>query len=232
MIYKNKILDVFQKVLSVLFCNETLVFQNTDLLDFSDTEIITPVGNILPLLSECKSKLPDHPVNFELLKQLINTLNNDRSIVRLNHIGFCYKVDSQEKEKERLINLLRQTKFHLYQEKSNDDGLWLFIGDTINWEEPMIELVPVEKTNDKWVDYWLPHIQIDIDTNLTAEEIEDRTTSVFTNAIEPYSITIDGTVYIVRNHLGIIDGINIKLDLATSARNVKFTRQHLLTRID
>lgn len=232
MLMKYQIVDTFKNIYSLLTCNDKLIFHNKELFNFSDTDIFTPVGNTLPLLLKYKSKLLDHPVNFELLRLLINRLTNDQSIIRLNHIGFCYKVFSQEKEKERLIDLIKQTKFHLYQEKSNDDGLWLFVGNVNNLEEPLIELVPVEKTTDKWVDYWLPHIQIDIDTNLTTKEIENRVLTIFGTTIKPYLITIDGIVYIVRNHLGNVNGVNIYLDLATSERNVKLMRQHLLTRID
>lgn len=228
----HKLLSVLKTMFKVLSRNEELVFQDKNLFEFSETEISIPTGNILPSLIKHKSKLSDQFIDLELLKQLIDTLTIDQSIIRLNHIGFCYKVDSQEKEKERLIDLMKQTDFHLYQEKSNDDGLWLFIGDTNNWEKPMIELVPVEKTNDKWVDYWLPHIQVDIDTNLTTKEIENRISSVFGNAIKPYLISIERVVYIVRNYLGTIEGININFDLATSARNVKLLRQYSFTRID
>lgn len=95
----------------------------------------------------------------------------------------------------------------------------------------MIELIPVEKTDNTWVDYWLPHIQIDIDTKLITQDIENRVNLVFAHTLKPYPITIDGTVYIVRNHLGRIDGVNIFLDVATRSRDVKYARQHLLTRI-
>lgn len=221
----------FKKIILILSRNDRLIFRNTNLFDCSDTEILTPVGNILPLLLENKGTLVDHPIEFELLRQLIDRLNSDQSIVRLNHVGFCYKVSSQEKEKERLRELIKKTEFHLYQEKSNDDGLWLFIGETSKWKEPLIEFLPVEKTKDKWVDYWLPHIQIDIDTTLTAQEVNNRVGPIFTNSIRPYFITIDGTVYVVRNYLGTVEGVNFYLDVATRSRNVQFARQNLFTRI-
>jgi hypothetical protein len=109
--------------------------------------------------------------------------------------------------------------------------LWLFIGDTENWQDPMVEFLPVEKTNDKQAEYWLPHIQIDIDTTLTASEIERILTSVYGGVIQPRAIAIAGTVYIVRSRLGVIDGINIFLDLATNSRNVQWARQQGLTKI-
>ena len=227
----TQIFDDLNKVFNFFYCSNKLVITNKNLFNLSDTEISTPVGDVLPLLIQHKSKLPNQLIHFELLEKLIERLSSGQSIVRLNHIGFCYKVDSQEKEKERLIRLIKQTKFHLYQEKSIDDGLWLFIGNTNKWEEPLIELIPVEKGSGKWVDNWLPHIQIDVDTILTAREIEKRISPVFTNTRRPHLITIDGIVYIVRNHLGIIDGVNIFLDLATNSRDVKFHRQQLLTKI-
>ncbi len=230
-IMTNNILKTINKIFGILSHNDKLVFKNSDLFNFSDTEIITPIGNILPLLLKHKSKLSNQPIKFKLLEQLINELTKNKSIIRLNHIGFCYKVASQEQEKQRLVNLVKQTRFHLYQEKSNDDALWLFIGNLENWEKPLIEMVPVVKTNDKWVNYWLPHIQIDIDTTLTSQEIEDLITTVYNKTIKPYLFTIDGIVYFVRNRLGCVDRININLDLATNSRNTKFHRQHSLTKI-
>lgn len=96
----------------------------------------------------------------------------------------------------------------------------------------MIELLPVEKTSDQWKDYWLPHVQIDIDTTLTEKEIIPVVKFFFGDTVTPFSIAIDSVVYIVRNRLGTIDGINIFFDLATKNRNVKFQRQTLLKRLD
>lgn len=121
---------------------------------------------------------------------------------------------------------------YLYEEPSNDLGLWLFIGDTSNWENPLFELVPVEDTSDKWVDYWLPHVQIDLDTKLDAKSIEKLSKEHFGNDILPYQVTvIDGIVYAVRLRLGVIDGVNINLDLGTSNRNTKYVRENLLRRV-
>jgi hypothetical protein len=229
---QNQITKTLLEIFRIISINDKLTFANKNLFDYSDAEIITPVGNMLPLLFEYKSNLPNQPINYRLLQELMDKLNQNHSLIRLNHIGFCYHVKSQKDEKARLINLIKQTKFHMYEEKSNDQGLWLFMGDTNNWEDPMVELVPVESTNDKWVDYWLPHIQIDIDTTLTADEIENIVKVIFQNTYKPYRFTIDGTVYFIRNYLGILDGINFNLDLATKSRNVRLIRQSWLNRID
>src|SRR3989344_7973122 len=100
------------------------------------------------------------------------------------------------------------------------------------WQNPMVELIPIEKSADKWIEYWLPHIQIDIDTTLTEEEIKKHTTDAFGSLVKPFSITIDNVVYIVRNRLGVVDGVNIILDLATNSRDVKYQRQTLFEKVD
>ncbi|KKP87047.1 MAG: hypothetical protein UR89_C0008G0019 [Candidatus Roizmanbacteria bacterium GW2011_GWA2_35_8] len=194
-------------------------------------QIITPIGDMSPVLFNHKSKLKNQIIDITSIKRLIEVLNHNDSIIRLNHIGFCYKVASQENEKKRIAEIVQKTNFHLYQEESNDDGLWLFIGNTKKWEKPLLELLPIEKSDDRWVEYFLPHIQFDVDTNLTAEDINKLAKKVFSKNITPYHIIIDGITYIVRNRLGVIDGVNIFLDLATNSRNVKFHRQNILRKI-
>ncbi len=202
----------------------------TNLANFIDEQNLKPVGEIMPLLLAHKSILKDQFVEIKRVKQLIRELTQKKAIVRLNHVGFCYKVESQKLEQERLIRSINP-KLHLYIEPSNDEGLWFFVGDTSNWKDPMIEMVPIEKTSDQRAEYWLPHVQIDIDTTLSENEIKKIVASIFGEEIKPFSIAIDGVAYIVRNRLGIIDGVNIMLDLATKSRDVEYTRKNILKQI-
>ena len=227
---KSKLITMLQDVCLLLSQNDSTRLQNT-FLTFSDNKVLTPIGDVLPLLLRHRTTLQDQFVSLELLKQFIEKLQAQKAIIRLNHIGFCYKVDSQEKEKERLIKQANNSPIHVYQELSNDEGIWLFLGNVENWETPMIEMLPIETTNDAWATYWLPHIQIDIDTNMTEQAIRTLVKTIFGKSVIPYSISIDGTVYIVRNRLGSIDGVNIMLDLATSSRKVRYHRQHILKKI-
>jgi len=228
---ESNLLIKLHSVLNTLFANDNLSFKDKDLFKLSDSDIQTPIGCILPLFNTQKSKLKDQFIDYDLLRKLIDKLSENKSIIRLDHVGFCYKVDSLEKEKERLINLTKQSKYHLYQEPSNDDGLWLFFGNIKNLYNPVIELVPIQHTDDKWVDYWLPHIEIDIDTTLNGNEAEYLVKSVCGNSIVPFAITIGNDICIVRNRLGTIDGVNITLDLATTARKVKSLREEVWKRI-
>ncbi|KKP67020.1 MAG: hypothetical protein UR68_C0012G0020 [Candidatus Roizmanbacteria bacterium GW2011_GWA2_35_19] len=222
--------DTLNKVIKILTSNNNLDFDNC-LVKMTSSHIVTPIGDIASVLEDQKSKLKDELVDFKLFKDLVMILNTNNSIVRLNHIGFGYRVKSQQFEKQRLINLAIKTNQFLYEEESNDFALWLFLGDTTNWEKPLIEFVPVEQDHLE-IDYFLPHIQIDIDTTLNANEIESITEEVFNTSIKPYRVAvINGITYIVRNRLGVIDGVNIFIDLATNSRNVKFHRQNYLKKI-
>lgn len=204
---------------------------DTPLLTVTKSALLTPVGDMHPLLTRHKSKLPDQFVEKDLLVRLVEKLAADKHFIRLDHIGFCYKVDPLEAEKERLINAVKKTPYHLYQEPSNDEGLWLFLGDIADWQKPVLEFVPIQSTADKWADYWLPHIQIDIDTDLAGSEIVLLVKQVCGKAVYPFSITIGREVCIVRNRLGTLDGVNITLDLATTARDVKALREKVWEKI-
>lgn len=183
----------------------------------------------LQILSEQKSPLKNQFIEINLLEKLINKLSDQKSIIRLNHIGFCYKVKSKDKERERLKQEISKTNLNLYEMQSYDEALWLFAGDNKNWQDPMIEYLPIEKTKDKWVNYWLPHVHIDMDTTLSHQELEEMINNVFQKKIKPFrSVVIDNVVYCIRARLGIISGMNIMLDLTTKERDVEYSRKHLL----
>ncbi len=198
------------------------------LLSIKNGAILTPAGDANSLFSYRRSNPENRFTDTGRLRSLIARLSDDNSLVRLNHIGFCYKAGSVGEERRRLAALVKGTGMGLYEEPSNDEGAWFFIGDAQSWEDMMVELIPVEKTNDPHADYWLPHIHIDIDTNLGENEISGHISSFSGNELKPFPISINGTIYIVRSRLGSIDGVNIMLDLATKSRNVRYQRLHLL----
>lgn len=219
-----------REIITILSSSKNLDFKNC-LIELTDSQIITPIGDISEMLFKQKSKLKDELIDLELFKKFILILDSNNLIVRLNHLGFGYRVKSQKIEKQRLVNLVRKTDKNLYEEESNDFGLWLFLRDTQEWEKPLVEFVPVEADHPE-IDYFLPHIQIDIDMKLNSSEIENIIKKTFNNIIKPYHIVIiDGITYIVRNRLGVIDGVNIFLDLATKSRNVQLHRQNYLKKL-
>jgi hypothetical protein len=144
-------------------------------------------------------------------------------------VGFCYKVLSINEEKQRLVKAASESNLHLYQEESSDEGSWFFMGNiSHDWQTPIIEYILIKQTNDEWQQYWLPHVQIDIDTKLTADKIVLELKKAFGSDVQPYAIIIGGVTYIIRLWLGTVDGINIQLDFSTESRMTQIHRSKLL----
>jgi hypothetical protein len=229
---ENNFIENINRIIEILSQDKNLNFKHSQLPKFTKQKIITPIGDFSQSLTKQKSIFPDSLVDLSKLKTLIQKLEKRKSIIRLDHIGFCYKVDNLNEEKNRLVKLSRNAQLPLFQEPSNDDGLWLFLGDISDWQNPVIEFVPIAHSSDRNINYWLPHVQIDIDTSLNEQDINLLIKDTFSKDISPFSIHIDEITYIVRNRLGCSDGINIFLDLATNKRNVPLLRQKKWKRVE
>lgn len=154
------------------------------------------------------------------------------SITGLDHIGFCYTVLSQEKELARIQREMKKNTFHLYEMTSNDLAKWYFIGNARHWKEPMIELLPTLPNNGPELPYWMPHIQIDIETKLDCAEIEKVILEILPDA-QPVKFSDPAYgVYNVRVRLGNVDGVNIMFDIGTNVTNLRWVRKNLLREID
>ncbi|HEX6462670.1 MAG TPA: hypothetical protein VFZ58_05410 [Candidatus Saccharimonadales bacterium] len=172
-----------------------------------------------------RSKRRDEFRSASVVGGIINKVKATGRFQGINHIGFCYKVSSQTIEAKRLIDIANNAGSHIYREPSSDDGDWLFVGDISGPKNSILEFIPHEgETDDKWIDYWLPHIQFDVDTGLSPTEIESIIKEFIDDPEVPYSIQIDDITYIQRVNLGCIDGVNIFLDLATNNRNPAYRK--------
>ncbi len=232
--YKN-LIEVF-KVLSLSsklkFFDNDVVKVGNNLFKLTQNGIELPISSTeLTILKE-PSPLKDSPIDINSLTQILIILNEFGSIIRLNHIGLCYPVNSQEDEREILTKEIAKTKLHLYEEESNDYAKWYFVGDTSKWDDPLIEYLPVIRNTDKWINYWLPHIHIDIDTNQSEGKIENLINGIYRGSVKPFRVTvINNIVYTIRLWLAVIDGINIYLDISTKNRQVKYFREKILKQI-
>jgi hypothetical protein len=229
----SKLIDIFiclsvDENLNFVDGNEiNVTINNKPLLQLNIERLHLPLP--IDKLLEKTSPLENDFVEMDQLANLFNTISKNQAFIGLNHVGICYKVESQADERERIKKEIINTGWHLYEMESNDEGLWLFVGDKSNWRDPLIELLPVENTDDEWVNYWLPHIQVDIDTKLSDQQLKELITRSFGGKVIPFnSCVIDGIVYGVRARLGIISGVNIALDFATKERRIQYSREHLL----
>ncbi len=205
-----------------------IMFSGNPLLKITGSEIVTPAENISDTVLLQKSSLPDSFVSMGDLQKFVDWLNS--GIKQIDHIGFCYTVDSQEKELERIKEAVHGA--NLYEMTSNDQAKWYFVGDASDWRDPMIELLPALPNNASDVPYWMPHIHVDILTSYSADEIVGKIEEIFGNWFVPLRYTDpEWGTHCVRLWLGTIAGININLDISTKVRNLKWVRAHMLQKI-
>lgn len=230
-----KLIDVFQilalqSALHYVHRNEVDVFISGKrcLLHITPDTITTPVSSITEdIFAEPGSSLIDQFVTTSDLSTLMRLLNEHERVKILDHIGFCYLVKSQENELNRIKRALRGHAIHGYTMDSDDYSKWYFIGDLRDWRDPMIELLPTLPNNDSELAYWMPHIHIDINTSWSAHELEKIITSVFGTTRRPVRRSDQWGVHSVRLWLGVVAGVNIHLDIATTIRNLHWVRTHL-----
>lgn len=203
------------------------------LFEISPQGLQAPPLEVLPNIFERISRLPDDFVSDAKLALLVKGLREKGGIQRLNHLGLCYLVDSKEDERKKIASQARDG-WHLYEEPSTGDSLWLFLGDRSNWKDPMLELLPIEATDDKWIDLWLPHFQIDIDTGLNPDQARKLIRESSGGKVQPYDAVVadNGYVCIVRARLGVEAGLNINLDIGTEGRWPKHQRETLLKEVE
>lgn len=174
---------------------------------------------VLKYINQSKNKLTDAFVNEDDLKAFCHCLKKESKNITLNHLGLCYQVEDKNKEKNRLTDVVKGKEAHFYEMPSNDFGLWLFVGDKSFPESPLIELLPVEKVNDYYLDYWLPHLHLALHTSLKTEEIKYLTHTAFKgNRTANPVVGKNNITYQLRVWLGSVSGINIDLDFLTNER--------------
>jgi hypothetical protein len=199
--------------------------QRLGLFRAQDGKLATPLTGDIASLFTYRSKKADGLIAQSTIEGLIAAVKAAKGYKGINHIGFCYKVASKENEVKRIAKAASDKGYSAYREPSSDDAAWIFIGDISEITNPLLEFLPHEgKTHDQWIDYWLPHIQFDIDTGLSPHEIEVLVKKFIDRPSTPYSIQIEGVTYIQRVNLGCLEGVNLMLDLSTNNRDINYRR--------
>ncbi len=188
-------------------------------------KLVTPVADDTLSLFTHRSKRADGLIAHSAIKELIDAIKASNGYKGINHVGFCYKTASKEDAVKAVTKAASNKGYSTYQEPSIDDADWLFVGDLSEITNPLLEFLPHEgNTDDKWIDYYLPHIQFDIDTSMTPQEIEVLVKKIIRKPFTPYSIQIDGVTYIQRINLGCLEGVNLMLDISTNSRDINYRK--------
>lgn len=183
-----------------------------------------------------KSPLQDDMVNIDKINTLFEKLSLHDGNLLLNHLGFCYKETDIEEETAKLLEFCRLNKLSLYHETLDGFDPWFFVGTKADKGSPMIEFLPTSIIPPDWVstkNYWLPQIQIDIDTSHSDEKIKEIHSKVFDEEPKLQQLFVsNGTVVVYRLRLGVLDGVNINLDIGTSARKTDWYRENVLVKVN
>ena len=206
-------------------------FSGQVLLHITQTAITTPVTKITDQVFQQKSPLPDAFVSMGDFGIFVDGLMK-KEIKGLDHVGFCYTTDSQENELTRIKKALQRSPFYLYEMKSTDIAKWYFIGDRSHSLDPMVELLPAPTNNEPDLPFWMPHVQIDMETQYTAAGISEMIHEIFGNARKPqFQIDPGSGVYAVRFWLGTVSGVNVMLDIGTNIVDLEWVRKNMLYEI-
>lgn len=182
-----------------------------------------------------KSPLQDDMVNMDKIDALFEKLSELGGNLLLNHIGFCYKETDIKEETARLLEFCRLKKLGLYHETLVGFDPWFFVGDKEDKSSPMLEFLPTTIIPPDWEktkDHWLPQVQIDIDTDLNSADIAQIYNAVFEGKTELFTLFKNNNgVILYRLRIGVLDGVNINLDIGTSERNTLWYRNKILKKL-
>lgn len=153
--------------------------------------------------------------NFDQYFKFITTIKN--SIIKLNHLGFGYQIDSLEGELTNYKNHLTND-FELVEEQSDDEenNRWYFVKHKIDRSVPKIELIFY--LTHKYKEY-CPQFQLDIDTDLSYESIKKITDEFLGKNFFTWKYNVPGYgIVMAMGKIGQINGVNILVGIGTNLR--------------
>jgi hypothetical protein len=169
-------------------------------------------------------------VDLSKFNKIIKNISS--SIVRLNHVGISYFCRNIDKEVDQIKSQLSGSKWKIFEENSGDaKSRWFFVGDLLDWQDPLFEIVLTESKTEIYND-WTPHFQIDIDTNLSIEELIKIADKIYESNFFNWKLDIPKLgVVLAMGCLGDVSGTNFYLGIGTNLRKTEFHRKHLLKEI-
>lgn len=148
------------------------------------------------------------------------------SIIKLNHLGVSYYVDDFDKEIEELKLQFKDTNFGVFEEESdNIYQKWIFIKHKKDDQAPMFEMV-LNKKENKYVREWVPHFQIDVDTDLDIKSLEKIADETIRKGFLSWKLEFDNVgVVLAMGILGEVSGLKLGLGLGTNTRGEQILKE-------
>lgn len=146
----------------------------------------------------------------------------------LNHLGISYFVPDIEQEHEAIRSIADEAGIESHEEHGAPvDQEWLFLGHVDDWRSAMFEMV-LNQGEPNPADFWRPHFQIDLDTNLPWEELKTLTEKHF--GPDFFKWTLDAPnvgTFLGMGLIGNVGGSKIALGLGATKRSAEFHRRSL-----
>lgn len=244
--YEMKNMAIFNEIKDILSVLKSLNSDEFDRFFFQKNHgpiLLQIKGKSLVEISEKSISIAGNDITRKILPELDSDTSNSINInniktffdalkcsfIRLNHLGISYSCVNIENELLEIRKLLHGTNFKLYEEPSDsDDQRWFFIGNLENWENPLFEIVLIESKDSNFTKS-IPHFQIDIDTNLTIEELESLTRKYLKDDFIGWKFDIPNYgIVLGMGELADIGGVKVFLGLGTDKRNTRIHREETL----
>jgi len=218
----NKYLRVENSKAFINIKSKTLVEIN-----YEDIILIDSVGYKNKLRARASRESAE--IDLRKLNNFFNGIKNN--IVRLNHVGISYFSDDFNLEVDNIKKEFKNSDFGLfYEESGNFDQKWYFIKSKYVWQAPMFEIVLNNSKMEIYKD-WVPHFQIDIDTNFSFNELEKKCKEFRYEF--GWILNVKGFGKLLGMMvLGSIKGVNICLGLGANNRDVEWHRKNVLKPIN
>lgn len=232
--YAHNIIEILMQggVDSIYRENDSFVIPKNDgspLVRISNSAILINQTSFNDRLIPSRSSKLSSKIETSAFKAFIDELLS-ASEVKLNHYGISYYCTDLGAEVSNVKKLLGSNE--LYEESAESTSTrWLFIGNTKKPSEPLFELVLHERKKPA-LSSWTPHIQIDVDTALSYEDLQKIIENHFGDNWVKWSIDVkDWGIPLVVGRLCSISGLKVYLGIGTDKRGRQWHREKGLSQI-
>jgi len=176
-----------------------------------------------PIFPLQKSIKKEDVVKREItLSQVISVLGTDN--ISLNHVWFWYQVDDLDAETQRIVDIIQGSVHNLYEdpEGRKEKMRWLFVWDKDS-DKPMCEIVLPDRSINM-----NPHMQFDVDTDLSPEKIASKIEGQFWDNFLDWHLDIDDVGRVVS--MGTCDNrwTDVRIGIGSNLRSREAHRESMI----
>lgn len=195
----------------------TLMVNNEPLVRVDHNSILLLGADITSKIFLADSPSISDSIDINNIKRFFRAIQDH--LVGINHLGINYSCPNIEDELAGIKALIKGKDLQIYEEISSfPHQRWFFVAN-LDSDDPMFEMVLTESAAPV-CDKWTPHFQIDLDTDLSLEEIKELTGRYLKPNFLDWQMDVpDMGVVLIMGELSNINGTKIFLGLGTDKRN-------------